>query len=69
MLLEFQEKMIMIEEWWSSVPKVEVNSMIDLVLVRDLLHLYVQDVRLVRGMGQSLSDHHVLLCKVRLVRA
>ena len=29
---------------------------------------YVQDMRAVRGMGQSLSDHHVVLCKVRLVR-
>ena len=42
--------------------------MIDLVLVkRDILR-YVQDVRAVRGMGRSLSDHHVVLCKVRLLR-
>ena len=41
--------------------------MIDLVLVnRDMLR-YVQDVRMVRGMGCSLSDHDVVLCKVRLV--
>ena len=40
--------------------------MIDLVLVkRDILR-YVQDVRAVRGIGQDLSDHHVVLCKVRL---
>ena len=30
---------------------------------------YVQDVRSVRGMGRGLSDHHVVLCKVRLVDA
>ena len=38
--------------------------MIDLVLVkRDLL----QDVKAVRGMGRCLSDHYVVLCKVKLV--
>ena len=48
---------------------VEIKSMIDLVLVkRDMLR-YVQDVRAVRGMGCSLSDHYVVLCKVRLVGA
>ena len=31
-----------------------------------MLH-YVQDVRVVRGMGQGLLDHHVVLCKVKLV--
>ena len=46
---------------------VEIKSMIDLVLVkRDRLR-YVQDLRVVRGMGRALSDHHVVLCKVRLV--
>ena len=41
--------------------------MIDLMVVkRDMLQ-YVQDVRAVRGMGQGISDHHVLLCKVTLV--
>ena len=30
---------------------------------------YVQDVRVVRGMGRGFSDHHVVLCKVRLVGA
>ena len=43
--------------------------MVDLVLVnRDML-LYGQDVRAVRGMGRSLSNHYVLLGKVRLVTA
>ena len=41
--------------------------MIDLVLVkRDRLR-YVQDVRAVRGLGCSLSENYVVLCKVRLV--
>ena len=45
----------------------EVKSIIDLMLVKkDMLH-FVQDVRAVRGMGQGISDHHVVLCKVRLV--
>ena len=48
---------------------VEIKSMIDLVLVkRDMLR-YVQDVRAVRRMGRGLSDHYVVLCKVRLVGA
>ena len=48
---------------------VEIKSMIDMVLVkRDILR-YVPDVRVVRGMGCSLSDHLVVLCKVRLVGA
>ena len=42
--------------------------MIDLVLVKKDMLRYVQDVRVVRGMGRGLSDHHVL-CKVRLVGA
>ena len=29
----------------------------------------MQDVRAVRGMGRGLSDHYVVLCKVRLVGA
>ena len=49
--------------------RVEVTSIIDLVLVKeDMLH-YVEDVRAVRGKGCGLSDHHVVLCKVRLVGA
>ena len=48
---------------------VEVKRMIDLVLVkRDMLR-YVQDVRVVRGMGCGLSNHYVILCKFRLVEA
>ena len=43
--------------------------MIYLVLVkRDMLR-YMQNVRVVRGMERSLSDHHVVLCKVMLVGA
>ena len=42
--------------------------MIDLELVkRDMLG-YVQDVKAVRGMGRGISNHHVVLCKVRLLR-
>ena len=49
--------------------RVEVRSMIYLLLVRkDMLH-YVQDVREVRGMGRGLSYPHVVLCKVGLVGA
>ena len=49
--------------------RVEVKSMINLVLVKkDKLH-YLEDVRAVRGIGQGLSDHHVELFKVRLVGA
>ena len=43
-----------------------VKSMIDLVLVKGTLHC-MQDVRTVRGMGPSISDHHVVLCKVKSV--
>ena len=47
----------------------EIKSMIDLVLVkRDMLR-YLQDVRVVRGMERDLSNHYVVLCKVRLVGA
>ena len=42
--------------------------MIDLMLVKDMLQ-YVQDVRVVRGMGIGLSNHYIVLCKVRLVGA
>ena len=43
--------------------------MIDLVLVkRDMLR-YVQDVSAVRGTGRGLSDHYVVIRKVRLVEA
>ena len=39
---------------------VKIICMIDLVLVK-------KDVRALRGMGRSLSDHHLVLCEVRLV--
>ena len=43
--------------------------MINLVLVkRDVLR-YVQDVRPVKGKGRGLSDHYVVLFKVKLVGA
>ena len=47
----------------------EVKSMIDLVLVMRNMLRHVQDVRKVRGMKRGLSDHHVLLCRVKLVGA
>ena len=48
---------------------VEIKSMIDLVLVkRDMLR-YAPDVRVVRGIGRGLSDHHVVQCKIKLVGA
>ena len=37
-----------------------------MLVKKDMLR-YVQNVRAVRGMGQGLSDHHVVLCKDRLV--
>ena len=46
--------------------EVEVKSMVDLVLVKKYILHYVKDVR---GMGQGLSDQHVVVCKVRLVGA
>ena len=48
--------------WLEAKAGVEVKSMIDLVLVRRDMLRYMQDVRAVR-------DHHVVLCKVRLVGA
>ena len=45
----------------------EVKSMIDLVLVKKDKLRYMQDVRAVRGIRRGLSDHHVVLSKVRLV--
>ena len=41
--------------------------MIDLVLVKRGILRYGQAVRALRGMGQCLSYHHVVLCKVRLL--
>ena len=48
---------------------VEVKSMIDLVLGKKDMLCFVQDVRAVREMGRGITDHHVVLCKVRLVGA
>ena len=49
--------------------RLEVKNIIDMVLVkRDMLR-YVQDMRAVREEGCDLSDHHAVLCKVRLVGA
>ena len=46
---------------------VEVKSMKDLVLVKKDMLRFVQNMRAVRGMGWDISDHYVVLCKVRLV--
>ena len=43
--------------------------MIDLVLVTKNILCYLQDVKAVRGMGQGLTYHCVVLCKVKLVGA
>ena len=75
--------MIMVEECWSfkyrslhrytSLARgrdgVEIKSMIDLVLVKRYMLRYVQNVRVVRGMGHGFSGHYTVLCKVRLVGA
>ena len=47
---------------------VEVKSMIDQVLLKKDMLCFVQDVRAMRGMGRGISDHHIILGKVRLVR-
>ena len=44
-------------------------SIKNLVLVKINMLKYVHDVRTVREMRQSISDHYVVLCKVRLVSA
>ena len=44
---------------------VEIKNMRDLLLLKK--HM-LQDVRLVRGMGQGLSDQHVVLCKIKMAR-
>ena len=38
---------------------IEVMNMIDLELVKKAMLHYMQDVRVVRGMEQNLSDHYV----------
>jgi hypothetical protein len=47
----------------------ETKSLIDLVLVKKEMLKYVMDVRAVRGLGMGISDHHVVLCKIKLVGA
>ena len=75
MLLEFQERIIMEEKWWNFVLKGECgvhntytrvarDTDKDLVLMKKDFLYYVQDVRRMR---QYLSDHYVVLSKVRLV--
>ena len=41
--------------------------MIDQVLVKKEMLRFVQDARAVRRVGRGISDHHFVLCKVRLV--
>ena len=45
----------------------EVKSMIDLMLLKKDMLRFWQDVRAVGGMERGISDHHVVLCKIRLV--
>ena len=47
--------------------RVEIKSMVDLILVKRNVLPYVQDVKAVRGIGRGLSDHHIVLCKVRII--
>ena len=49
--------------------RVELKSMIDLVLLKKDMLRYVQDARMVRGMGRGFSDNHAILFKTRLVNA
>ena len=48
--------------------EVEVKSMM-LVLVKNYMLRYVEDVRSVRGMGRALSNYYVVLCEFMLVVA
>ena len=48
---------------------VELKSTIDLVLVKKNMLHYVQNMRAVRGMGGGLSNHQVVLSKIKLVGA
>ena len=45
----------------------EVISMINLVLVKDDMLHFGQDIRAVRGMGQNILNHHGILYRVRLM--
>ena len=53
--------------WIEGQNTVEVMSTIDLMLVKKDILWNMQDVRAVRGMGQGLSDHRDVHCKVRSV--
>ena len=44
--------------------RVEVKSIIDMVLVTKYMLRFVQDVRAMKGMGRGISDHHFVLCNV-----
>ena len=93
MLLEFRERMIIVEEWWSFAQKGDCEWITHILSTEacistqewqeaktegdkehgrsntgeeDMLRC-VQGVRAVRGMRRGLSDHLVILCKVRLV--
>ena len=46
---------------------VEVKSMMDLVLVKEVMLRYVHDLRALTEIGRGLSDHYVVLCKVMLL--
>ena len=43
----------------------EVKSIIDLVLVKKAMLRYVEDLRAVRGMRRSFSNHHVVLWELK----
>ena len=43
------------------------RSMIDFVLVKKEMLKYVMDVKVVRGLSMDISDHIVVLCKIKLV--
>ena len=45
----------------------EVRSMIDLILVKRDMLKYLCDVKVVRGLSGDLSDHLIVLCKIRLI--
>jgi hypothetical protein len=47
----------------------EVKSMIDVVLVKKEMLKYVMDVKSVRGLGMGISDHYIVLCKIKFVGA
>ena len=46
----------------------EVMNMMDLELTKKDIMRNVQDLRTVRAVGRALSCHHIVLCKIRLMR-